>query len=62
MVLKGTLRVTTQDQVIDVKAGEAVIVEKGEWAQYSSPMEGGAEYISVCVPAFSPGTVHRDAK
>lgn len=60
VVLKGMLRVTTKDSVIDVKAGQAIIAEKGEWIQYSSPDEDGAEYIAVCTPAFSPDTVHRD--
>jgi mannose-6-phosphate isomerase-like protein (cupin superfamily) len=60
VVLKGMLRVATSEQIVDVKAGESVIVQKGEWVQYSSPAEGGAEYISVCLPAFSPDTVHRD--
>jgi len=60
VVLKGMLRVSTKDRAIDVKAGESVIIEKGEWVQYSSPADEGAEYISVCVPAFSPETVHRD--
>ena len=60
IVLQGMVRIKTKDQIIDVKAGEAVIVEKNEWVQYSSPAEGGAEYISVCVPAFTPETVHRD--
>ncbi len=60
VVLKGSLRVITKDKTIDVTAGESVIVEKGEWLRYGSPMEGGAEYISVCIPAFSPESVHRD--
>jgi mannose-6-phosphate isomerase-like protein (cupin superfamily) len=60
IVLKGMLRVKTKDSVIDVKAGQVIIAEKGEWIQYSSPEEEGAEYISVCTPAFSPDTVNRD--
>jgi mannose-6-phosphate isomerase-like protein (cupin superfamily) len=60
VVLKGMLRVTAADRTIDVKAGESIVVEKGEWVQYGSPTEGGAETISVCLPAFSPETVHRD--
>jgi mannose-6-phosphate isomerase-like protein (cupin superfamily) len=60
VVFKGMLRIKTKDAVTDVKSGEAIIIGKGEWVQYSSPNEGGAEYISVCVPAFSPITVHRD--
>jgi mannose-6-phosphate isomerase-like protein (cupin superfamily) len=60
VVLKGMLRVESQDSTVDVRAGQAVIVSTGEWVRYSSPEEGGAEYIAVCLPAFSPGTVHRD--
>ena len=60
IVLKGMLRVTTKNSFIDVNEGQAIIVENGEWIQYSSPNTGGAEYISVCLPAFSPATVHRD--
>ncbi|MCE9545750.1 MAG: cupin [Planctomycetia bacterium] len=60
VVLAGMLRVATPDGQIDVRAGQAVIAHPGEWVQYSSPEEGGAEYIAVCLPAFSPGTVHRD--
>jgi quercetin dioxygenase-like cupin family protein len=60
VVLRGLLRVETNDQTFDVGAGEAIIAEKGEWVRYSSPSEEGAEYLSVCVPAFSPDTVHRD--
>jgi mannose-6-phosphate isomerase-like protein (cupin superfamily) len=60
IVLRGVLRVTSRDGAIDVRAGEAVIAHKGEWVQYSSPEPEGAEYVAVCVPAFSMGTVHRD--
>jgi mannose-6-phosphate isomerase-like protein (cupin superfamily) len=60
VVLRGLLRVETSDRTIDVGAGQAIIVEKGEWVQYSSPAEEGAEYISVCIPAFSPAMAHRD--
>jgi quercetin dioxygenase-like cupin family protein len=60
VVLGGTLRVTTRAESIDVKAGESIFVEKGEWVQYSTPTDEGAEYIAVCVPAFSPQLVHRD--
>ena len=60
VVLKGMLRVKTESETLDVRAGQAVIVNKGEWIQYSSPEDGGAEYIAVCLPAFSPDTVHRD--
>jgi quercetin dioxygenase-like cupin family protein len=59
VVLRGTLRVATRHDVIEVRAGQAIIVEAGEWVQYSSP--DGAEYIAVCDPAFSPDTVHRDS-
>jgi mannose-6-phosphate isomerase-like protein (cupin superfamily) len=60
VVLNGTLQVKTKKQTFDVKAGEAFVASKGEWVQYSTPHSGGAEYISVCVPAFSPELVHRD--
>jgi mannose-6-phosphate isomerase-like protein (cupin superfamily) len=60
VVLAGTLRVTLKDQSVDVHAGQAVVVNKGEWVQYSTPHAGGAEYIAVCLPAFSPALVHRD--
>ncbi|HXG00842.1 MAG TPA: cupin [Bacteroidota bacterium] len=60
VVLKGMLRVATREGIIDVNAGEAVIAHKGEWVQYSTPGPQGAEYIAVCVPAFSSETVHRD--
>jgi quercetin dioxygenase-like cupin family protein len=58
LVLGGTLRVTTRDGVLDVRAGEALITHAGEWVQYSTPE--GAEYVAVCLPAFSPESVHRD--
>lgn len=61
VVLNGMLRVATREGIIDVNAGEAVIAHKGEWVQYSTPGPQGAEYIAVCVPAFSMETVHRDA-
>ena len=61
VVLKGMLRVKTEIDTLDVRAGQAVIVRAGEWVQYSSPEDGGAEYIAVCLPAFSPDTVHRDS-
>jgi mannose-6-phosphate isomerase-like protein (cupin superfamily) len=59
LVLKGTLRVTHASGTIDVHAGQAVIAHKGERVQYSSPGSEGAEYVAVCLPAFSPDTVHR---
>ena len=60
IVLKGMIRVTHKDGSIDVRTGQAVIAHKGEWIRYSTPEAGGAEYIAVCLPAFSPDTVHRD--
>lgn len=60
IVLKGMLLITTESGEIEVEAGEAVIVPPDEWVQYSTPNAGGAEYIAVCLPAFSPETVHRD--
>ena len=60
VVLHGMLRVQHAGGVIEVRAGEAVIVRRGEWVQYGSPGAEGAEYVAVCLPAFSPGTVHRD--
>ncbi len=59
-VIKGTLRVTHRDGALHVPAGQAVIAHKGEWVQYSTPWPDGAEYIAVCLPAFSPASVHRD--
>ena len=61
VVLRGSLRVTTKDGVIDIGAGEAVIAHQGEWVQYSTPGAEGAEYIAICVPAFAMDIVHRDA-
>ena len=58
VVLKGALRVAHQGGHLDVRAGQAVIAHRGEWVQYSTPQ--GAEYIAICLPAFSPDTVHRD--
>jgi mannose-6-phosphate isomerase-like protein (cupin superfamily) len=60
VVLKGILRVKTEKETIDVKAGSAILTKKGEWIQYSTPYEGSVEYIAVCLPAFSPDTVNRD--
>jgi mannose-6-phosphate isomerase-like protein (cupin superfamily) len=60
LVLRGMLRVETKTAVYDVHAGEAIITSRGEWIRYSSPGADGAEYIAVCLPAFSPNTVHRD--
>lgn len=60
LVLRGMLRVKTENGTLDVREGEAVIVQGGEWVQYSTPEPEGAEYIAVCMRAFSPDTVHRD--
>jgi ethanolamine utilization protein EutQ len=60
VVLKGMLRVEHKSGALDVRAGQAVIAYAGEWVRYSTPEEGGAEYIAVCLPAFSMQTVHRD--
>jgi mannose-6-phosphate isomerase-like protein (cupin superfamily) len=62
LVLRGMLRVEHAGGSVDVRAGQAVIAHKGEWVRYSTPEAEGAEYIAVCVPAFSPDTVHRDAQ
>ena len=61
VVLKGALRVTHRDGTFDVRAGEGVWARRGEWVQYSTPDPEGAEYVAVCLPAFSPDGVHRDA-
>jgi mannose-6-phosphate isomerase-like protein (cupin superfamily) len=60
LVLGGVLRVEHKGGKLDVEAGQAVICEPGEWVRYSTPDEEGAEYVAICLPAFSPGTVHRD--
>ena len=60
IVLKGTLRVEHAGGTLDVRAGQAVVAHAGEWVRYSTPEDGGAEYIAVCLPAFSMETVHRD--
>lgn len=60
VVLSGTLRVEHEDGAFDVGAGQAVVSRPGEWVRYSSPLPGGAEYVAVCLPAFSPDSVHRD--
>src|SRR5438067_10333442 len=62
VVLAGMLRVKTRDGQLDVHAGQAVLTPKGDWVQYSTPSSEGAEYIAVCVPAFSPDSVHRDGQ
>jgi mannose-6-phosphate isomerase-like protein (cupin superfamily) len=60
LVLSGLLRVETKNGRVDVRAGQAVITSPGEWVRYSTPDAGGADYIAVCQPAFSPETVNRD--
>jgi mannose-6-phosphate isomerase-like protein (cupin superfamily) len=60
VVLKGVLRVEHQGGVMEVRAGQAVLARRGEWVRYSTPGDEGAEYVAVCLPAFSPATVHRD--
>ena len=60
LVLKGMLRVDHEAGSIDVRAGQAIIAQAGEWVRYSSPDREGAEYVAVCLPAFSMDTVHRD--
>lgn len=61
VVLKGTLRVEYEGGQVDVSAGQAVVTAPGEWVRYSTPLPGGAEYVAVCLPAFSMEGVHRDA-
>jgi mannose-6-phosphate isomerase-like protein (cupin superfamily) len=60
LVLDGTLTVEHEAGSVDVRAGQAILVRGGEWVRYSTPYAGGAEYVAVCLPAFSPDTVHRD--
>jgi mannose-6-phosphate isomerase-like protein (cupin superfamily) len=60
VVLRGTLRVESRDGAVEVRAGQAVIAPRGEWVRYGTPGADGAEYVAVCVPAFSPDSVHRD--
>lgn len=60
VVLRGTLRVEYEGGMLDVAAGQAVVAGPGEWVRYSTPGDEGAEYLAVCLPAFSPDTVHRD--
>jgi len=61
VVLSGSLQVETREGALEVRAGQAVIAPAGEWVRYSTPGPEGAEYVAVCLPAFSPGTVHRDS-
>lgn len=60
VVLQGMLRVEHEAGTLDVRAGQAVITLPGEWIRYSTPEADGAEYVAICLPAFSPDTVHRD--
>lgn len=60
VVLRGMLRVEHEGGVLDVRAGQAVVTRAGEWVRYATPEDGGADYIAVCLPAFSPDSVHRD--
>ena len=60
VVLSGTLHIKTRNEAFDITEGQGILVEKGEWVQYSSPYENGATYMAVCLPAFSPDTVNRD--
>lgn len=62
VVLRGMLRVEHEGGAIEVRAGQAVIAHRGEWVRYSTPEPEGAEYIAVCLPAFSMDTVHRDSE
>jgi quercetin dioxygenase-like cupin family protein len=61
LVLKGLIRVEHEGGAIDVREGQAIVTAPGEWVRYGSPEPGGAEYVAICLPAFSPDTVHRDA-
>jgi quercetin dioxygenase-like cupin family protein len=60
VVLRGLLRVEHEHGVLEIQAGQAVVAAPGEWVRYSTPKSGGAEYVAVCLPAFSPDSVHRD--
>jgi quercetin dioxygenase-like cupin family protein len=60
VVLRGTVRVEFEGGVLDVRAGQAIVTSPGEWVRYSTPEDGGAEYVAVCLPAFSMETVNRD--
>jgi quercetin dioxygenase-like cupin family protein len=62
VVLRGLLRVEHEGGVLDVRTGQAIVTAPGEWVRYSSPEPDGAEYVAVCLPAFSPDTVHRDSE
>ena len=60
LVIDGALRVEHESGALDVRSGQAVLVRAGEWVRYSTPEPAGAHYVAVCLPAFSPATVHRD--
>jgi mannose-6-phosphate isomerase-like protein (cupin superfamily) len=60
VVLKGMIRVEHRGGILEVRSGQSVVTHKGEWVRYSTPEPGGAEYVAVCIPAFSMDTVHRD--
>jgi mannose-6-phosphate isomerase-like protein (cupin superfamily) len=60
LVLKGTLKIETKKEELTVEAGQAIMTSAREWVRYSTPYKGGAEYIAICLPAFSPDIVHRD--
>jgi mannose-6-phosphate isomerase-like protein (cupin superfamily) len=60
LVLNGTLKVETKENIFNVNEGQAIITHAGEWIRYSTPEADGAEYIAICLPAFAPETVHRD--
>ncbi len=62
VVLAGTLRVEHDEGVLEVRAGQAVVTAPREWVRYSTPDADGAEYVAICLPAFSPDTVHRDKR
>ena len=60
IVLRGSLHISSSEGTFEIKAGEAVIAHKGEWVQYSTPGPEGAEYVAICIPAFSVDSAHRD--
>ena len=60
VVLRGLLRIESESGAVDVRAGQAVVAHPGEWVRYSTPEADGAEYVAICLPAFSPDSVHRD--
>jgi mannose-6-phosphate isomerase-like protein (cupin superfamily) len=62
VLLRGALHVEHEGGAFDVRAGQAVVARPGEWIRYSTPEEAGAEYVAICLPAFTPDIVHRDAQ